>query len=70
MAAAMRNIRILEEMAGMRRTRQERVADRQVTRFRRQMAEREQMMLLVDKVRQRERGDENLPPMPYAKRTP
>jgi hypothetical protein len=63
----MRNLRILEEMAGMRRTRAERVADRQIQRFRRQQQEAERMMLLVDKVRERERGAEGAPPMPFAR---
>jgi len=63
----MRNMRTLEMMAGMRRTRAERVADRQVQRFRRQQQEAERMMLLVDKVKQREAGTEGAPPMPYAR---
>jgi len=63
----MRKVRILEEMAGMRRTRAERVAERQVMRFRRQAQEYEQRMMLVDKIREREKGTEGMPPMPFAK---
>jgi hypothetical protein len=63
----MRNVRLLEEMAGLRRSRAERVAERQIQRFRRQQMEAERMMLLVDKVREREAGKEGSVPMPFAK---
>jgi len=58
--------RELEMMAGMRRSRQERVTDRQIQKFRRQQAEHEQTMLLIDKIRERERGTEGFRPMPFA----
>jgi len=53
-------------MAGMRRTRAERVAEREVIKFRRAMAEQEQRLLLVDKIREREKGMEGYRPMPFA----
>jgi hypothetical protein len=65
----MRRIRELEMMAGMRKTRAERMADRQVTKFRRQKADQERTILLIDKIRERERGTGNAPPMPLDRRS-
>jgi hypothetical protein len=53
-------------MAGERRTRAERVTARQIARFRRQQQENEQAMLLIDKIREREKGTEGFRPMPFA----
>ena len=64
----MRHLRELKMMAGLGRTRAERVTERQIRRFRRQRAEQEQAMLLVDKIRQREQGVDGLPPMPFARK--
>jgi hypothetical protein len=61
-------MQILEEMAGLRRSRAERVAERQIQRFRRQQMEAERMMLLVDRVREREAGKEGSVPMPFARK--
>ena len=63
----MRRLRELQMMAGIIRTRPERIADRQIRRFRRQRAEQEQAMLLVDKIREREQGSQGSKPMPYRK---
>jgi hypothetical protein len=64
----MRRMRELEMMAGMRRTRAERMADRQVAKFRRQKADQERTMLLVDKIREREKGTGDMRPMPYTRK--
>jgi len=61
----MRRLRELEMMAGQRKTRAERVAEREVIKFRRAMAEQEQRLLLIDKIRERERGAEGFRPMPF-----
>lgn len=53
-------------MAGELRTPQQRRVDRQIKRFRRDVAERDKEMLLLDKIRQREAGADGFPPMPYA----
>jgi hypothetical protein len=63
----MRKLRELEMMAGMRRTRTERVTERQIAKFRRQQAEHEHTMVLVDKIRQREKGEAGFRPMPFMK---
>jgi hypothetical protein len=57
---------MLQEMAGERRTRAERVTARAVAKFRRQQQENEQAMLLIDKIREREKGTEGFRPMPFA----
>jgi hypothetical protein len=62
----MKRLRVLQEMAGLRKTRAERVVERQIRQFRRQRAEHEQALLLADKVRDREKGAEGMRPMPYA----
>lgn len=64
----MSRLRMLQMMAGMRRTRAERVAERQIQRFRRQVAQHEQAVMLRDKILQREAGSEGLRPMPYARK--
>lgn len=64
----MRRLRMLQEMAGMRKSRAERVTERQLRHFRRQQAEAEMKMLLIDKIREREQGMQGAKPMPYARK--
>jgi hypothetical protein len=65
----MRRLRELEMMAGMRKTRAERMTERRVAKFRKQVADQERTMLLADKIRERGRGGEGMPPMPYARKS-
>lgn len=64
----MRRLRALQMMAGMGKTRAERVTERQIRRFRRQVAEQEHRMLLADKIKARESGAQGMKPMPFARK--
>lgn len=64
----MRRLRDLQMMAGMRKTGQERRAERQIRHFRRERAIAEQQVLLIDKIRERESGAQGSKPMPYSKK--
>lgn len=64
----MRRLRELQMMAGLGRSRAERMAERQIKKFRRQVAERDAAMLLMDKIREREHGAQGMKPMPYARK--
>lgn len=66
----MRHLRDLQMMAGIRKTSQERRTERQIRQFRREQAIAEHKMLLVDKIREREKGAQGTRPMPYAPRKP
>lgn len=64
----MRKLRTLQMLAGLTTSRAERMAERQIRRFRRQVAEHEQAMLLVDRIKQREAGADGMRPMPFARK--
>lgn len=64
----MRKLRTLQMLAGLTTSRAERVVERQIRRFRRQVAEHEQAMLLVDRIKQREAGADGMRPMPFARK--
>lgn len=61
-------LRMMRMMAGLGKSRKERVVERQIQRFRRQMAQHEEQMLLIDKIKQREAGVEGIKPMPHARK--
>lgn len=60
---------MLQQMAGLVKTPQERRQERYDRHIKRQGALIEQQMVLVDKIKLREQGDQNTKPMPFAKRT-
>lgn len=64
----MRRLRALQMMAGLHRTRAERVTERQIRKFRRQVAEQEHRMMLADKIKERESGAQGMKPMPFARK--
>lgn len=64
----MRRLRDLQMMAGIRKTSAERRTERQIRHFRREQALAEHKMLLVDKIREREKGAQGTRPMPYARK--
>jgi hypothetical protein len=61
----MRNRRLLRMMAGDVRSPSERFADRMARRDQRMMADFKNMMMFVDRVERRQKGDADLPPMPF-----
>ena len=64
----MSRLKTLRQMAGLGSNRAERVAARQIRKFRKQMAEHEQAVLLRDKILQREAGADGIKPMPFARK--
>jgi hypothetical protein len=60
----MRNRRLLRMMAGDVRSPSERYAERMARRDQRMMADFKNMLMFVDRVQRREKGDADLPPMP------
>lgn len=61
----MRNRRLLRMMAGDVRSPSERYEERMSRRDARMMADFKNMMMFVDRVERRQKGDADLPPMPY-----
>ena len=61
-------MRELMQMAGQRRTRAERVTERQIQKFRREVAEAEHRMLLIYQIKQREAGAAGMRPMPLQRK--
>ena len=61
-------LRHLRMMAGQGNTPAERRVARQIKKFRREVAQRDQAMLLIDKIKEREAGTEGFKPMPFARK--
>jgi hypothetical protein len=61
----MRNRRLMRMMAGDIKSPSERYAQRMERRDARLMAEFKNMLMFVDRVQRREKGDADLPPMPF-----
>lgn len=61
----MRGRRLLRQMAGLVATPLDRVRAREERRLAREMREREEAVMLVDRIRAREAGEVGVKPMPY-----
>jgi len=60
--------RLLRELAGVLPGREERRQQRIIARGKRYRSEQDELVVLIDKVRQREQGVLGARPMPYAKK--
>jgi hypothetical protein len=66
----MRNRRIMMQMAGLAPDPYQRIqqrAERKMTRYARELQEKEKLMAMILR---RERGDEDMKPMPFAREPP
>lgn len=61
----MRNMRILRLLAGQIKSPSERALDRQERRDRRELAQLKRSLEFAELMQRRERGDPDLPPMPF-----
>lgn len=61
----MRNLRLLRMLAGQVKSPSERQAERQARKDRREMVAVKRMGEYAELIQRRERGDPDLPPMPY-----